>query len=87
MQLGRSSSYPKIALVMFNFQICLHLLKDGMMLCEVGRKTRVQRVNNELGCSMIEMNGIIHELLFGEGIIFCANVTLRVTLRISKRMI
>lgn len=67
----------------FNFQICLHLLKDGMMLREVERKTRVQRVNNELGCSMIEMNGIIHELLFGEGIIFCANVTLRV----SKRMI
>lgn len=83
MQLGSSSSYPKIALVIFNFQICLHLLKDGMMLCEVRRKTRVQRVNSELGCSMIEMNGIIHELLFGEGIMFCANFTLR----ISKRMI
>lgn len=60
-----------------------YLLKDGMMMCEVRRKSRVQRVNKELGCSMIEMNSIIHEFSSDGGVIFCANFTLQST----KRMI
>lgn len=35
----------------------------------VRRKMRSKRVNKEPGCSMIEVDGIVHEFLSGEGII------------------
>ncbi|XP_021890824.1 pentatricopeptide repeat-containing protein At4g18840 [Carica papaya] len=37
---------------------------------EVRRRMRAERVNKKPGCSIIEVNGTIHEFLAGEGIIF-----------------
>ncbi|CAN6920156.1 unnamed protein product [Brassica oleracea] len=36
---------------------------------EVRRKMRAERVNRKPGCSMIEVDGVVHEFLAGEGLI------------------
>lgn len=36
---------------------------------EVRRKMRAERVNKKPGCSMIEVDGVVHEFLAGEGLI------------------
>ncbi|XVF25597.1 hypothetical protein REPUB_Repub13aG0225600 [Reevesia pubescens] len=36
---------------------------------KVRRKMKALNINKEPGCSMIEVDGVVHELLAGEGIV------------------